>query len=181
MARIQKSINLRGISLLLLLMSLMFGVILITKGHYTINVSPSMKLGIYKLYDIDTLERGDVVYTAIPTDIKETLLERQYIFSENINHFIKRIAAIPFDDIKVKDKYVWVNDNLYPMSYIKDYDSEGKILNSKLRNGTISEKEYLLLGDTLDSYDSRYWGTVHEKYILKKAKKIFQGVKNEDE
>ena len=99
MARIQKGINLRGISLLLFLMSLMFGVILITKGHYTINVSPSMKLGIYKLYDIDTLERGDVVYTAIPTDIKETLLERQYIFSENINHFIKRIAAIPFDDV----------------------------------------------------------------------------------
>lgn len=177
MARIQKSVSIKGLAIFLFMLTIMFGIILLTKGHYSVNVSPSMELGIYKLYDIDSLERGDVVYTAIPSNIKETLLERKYIFSENINHFIKRIAAVPFDNIQIKDRYIWVNNSLYPMSYIKEFDSQGNPLNSKMKDGTIPRKEYLLLGDNLDSYDSRYWGTVNEKYILKKAKKIFQGAK----
>lgn len=171
MARIQKS-N-RGFLIFLFILSIIFGIILITKGNYTINMSPSMELGIYKLYEIDSLERGDAVYTAIPSDIKETLLERGYIFRGSINHFIKRIAGLPTDEIKIEGKYILINGNLYPMSYIKDIDSEGKPLESKLQDKIIIENEYLLLGDTLDSYDSRYWGTVNKKYILKKAKKIF--------
>lgn len=171
MARTQKSI--RGFLIFVFILFIFFGIIFIARGNYTINMSPSMELGIYKLYEIDSLERGDVVYTAIPSDIKKILLERGYIFTENINHFIKRIAATPKDEIKIEGDYILINGNLYPMSYIKEFDSQGNPLNSKLKDGTILEKEYLLLGDNLDSYDSRYWGTMEKKYILKKAKKIF--------
>lgn len=171
MARTQKGI--KGFLIFLFILFTFFGIIFITRGNYTINMSPSMELGIYKLYEIDSLEKGDIVYTEIPPDIKKILLERGYIFTENINHFIKRIAAIPKDEVKIESNYVLINSNLYPMSYIKEIDSEGNLLESKLKDGAIIENEYLLLGDTLDSYDSRYWGAIEKKYILKKAKKIF--------
>ena len=97
----------------------------------------------YKMYHLCILEKkqksfenGDAVY-----------------FSSNNKNYIKRIAASQGDTIQIKDKKVYVNNQLSPYFKDTEFDYKG-ILEEPV---TLKTNEFIVLGDNPSaSKDSRY-------------------------
>lgn len=81
--------------------------------------------------------------------------------------FIKRIVAVPGDQVAVRDNAIWVNDQKLPESYIPaDYEiSPGRAtLDEEIYLGT---DEYFVSGDNRPhSSDSRSWGPIKKEDIV---------------
>ncbi|WYD26436.1 S26 family signal peptidase [Fusobacterium animalis] len=143
--------------------------------NYTITVTESLPLGIYKLYSIeDDIKIGDIVQFKPSKEILDFIYDREYL-PRYATTLLKEVAA----DYSNRDEIEIVNDGEISYLYVsgKNYgiilntDSIGrkitplKIENLKPRN----KDEYLLLSSHTRSYDSRYFGLVNRKDILKKA------------
>ena len=144
--------------------------------NYTIVITESLPLGIYRLYSIkDSIRIGDIVQFRPNEDIIEFIKDRGYL-PEIADTLVKEVAA----DYSNRDEIEIINDGEFSYLYVsgKNYgiilntDSIGrkitplKVEDLKPRN----RDEYLLLSSHVRSYDSRYFGLVNRKDILKKAK-----------
>ena len=120
-------------------------------------------------------ERGDVVVFRYPEDPSQD--------------YIKRIVALPGDDIRYEDKKLYINGQAVPQELLGHYPPdpaavvkmehletvEHKIL--LYRNGgaggftfRVPQGEYFAMGDNRDrSSDSRYWGPVPSGNLVGKA------------
>lgn len=143
--------------------------------NYTITVTESLPLGIYKLYPIeDDIKIGDIVQFKPSKEILDFIYDREYL-PRYATTLLKEVAA----DYSNRDEIEIVNDGEVSYLYVsgKNYgiilntDSIGRkitplrVENLKPRN----KDEYLLLSSHTRSYDSRYFGLVNRKEILKKA------------
>ena len=143
--------------------------------NYTITVTESLPLGIYKLYPIeDDIKIGDIVQFKPSKEILDFIYDREYL-PRYATTLLKEVAA----DYSNRDEIEIVNDGEVSYLYVsgKNYgiilntDSIGRkitplrVENLKPRN----KDEYLLLSSYTRSYDSRYFGLVNRKEILKKA------------
>ncbi|WXZ70522.1 S26 family signal peptidase [Fusobacterium animalis] len=143
--------------------------------NYTITVTESLPLGIYKLYPIeDNIEIGDIVQFKPNKEILDFIYNREYL-PRYATTLLKEVAA----DYSNRDEIEIVNDGEFSYLYVsgKNYgiilntDSIGRkitplrVEDLKPRN----KNEYLLLSSHIRSYDSRYFGLVNRKDILKKA------------
>lgn len=122
-------------------------------------------------------KRGDVVVFKYPENKK-------------IN-YIKRVIALPGDQITYKDKVVFINGIEYlqtdiehnfdpieiadgTVSFEKNENKEYLILNQKAPTFnfkyTVPDDSYFVMGDNRDnSNDSRYWGPVPKENLVGKA------------
>lgn len=140
-------------------------------NNYCINITPSIPKGIYKLKDIEKLERDKIVYIEIPDNAKNIIWNREYL-PKHIHYLVKYIKGIPGDTIQVKNgNNLYINGEL--RGNIRKYDLQGKKLDSELPiDYVLKEDEYILLGSDDNSYDSRYFGIIKKDKILKEATKI---------
>ena len=101
-------------------------------------------------------KRGDVIVFEYPEDPSKD--------------FIKRIVGTPGDVVQVRDKKVYINNELYENSH--EVHKEKEIIpqaqnprdNTKLI--TVPPDAYFVMGDNRDrSYDSRFWGFVKDEKI----------------
>ena len=104
---------------------------------------------IYRFTDID---RGDVVVFWFPKDPNKS--------------FIKRVLALPGDEVEIRSGAVYVNgakqDEPYLMREFQDHDSYPRTV--------VPEGHYFVLGDHRNSSnDSRNWGWVPRENIYGKA------------
>lgn len=93
---------------------------------------------IEKDYDIDELQVGDVI--AFRCDKLNTVL-------------VKRIAAVPGQEVVIKDKTLWINES--PSMYYEEgvFEYAGRLAEVKY----LEEDEFVVIGDNvLESKDSRY-------------------------
>lgn len=102
---------------------------------------------------------GDVIAFLFPED--ETKL------------FIKRIIAKPGDLVVIENKQVFVNGAPIDDSHARHGDTAFQARRDSMPAMTVAPDTYFVLGDNRDeSYDSRFFGTIHKNKILGRARII---------
>lgn len=129
-----------------------------------------MDIGVYYLSNIKTLKKGDIVLLKTPSNAK-ILYDRKYL-EKRVKYLIKNVAGESGDLIKIKNSKLYLNEIF--LGNIAKKDKLGRSLKSDLKNKIIPQNKILLLGNTDDSYDSRYFGLIDKSRLLKKAKLIYE-------
>jgi len=147
--------------------------ILVNKFSYGIR----LPLGYYKLIDLGSPERGDVIVFRYPED-------------PSID-YIKRVIGIPGDKIVYRGKQLYINGEKIPREELHPYAQDTRFMefretlgdtryNTMVAGGffsgdqvqeyTVPEGQYFVLGDNRDnSRDSRYWGFVKDEFLKGRA------------
>jgi signal peptidase I len=141
--------------------------ILVTKFNYGVKL-PLLRS---TLIPFGKPRRGDIVVFIYPEDRSKD--------------FIKRMAGLPGDTIEIRDKQVFINnvpwkdpherhvDKLVINGAVQPRDNFGPV--------TVPADSFFVMGDNRDeSYDSRFWGFVHQQDILGKALVIYWSWNSED-
>lgn len=121
------------------------------------NHSPSMPVGFY-LRTGEPVTRG-VVVTVRARDVASEEAQRRG-FAEPGDRFIKRVAAAAGDEVCGDGERVTINGAVAAERYASTAHTLGwrgcRIL---------AEGEVLLLGESADSFDGRYWGPTRVEWI----------------
>lgn len=113
------------------------------------------KLVYYKIksFDFGHISRGDVIVFWYPKDPDKS--------------YVKRVIGLPGESVEVRSGVVFVNGQELSEPYLDPLRNQS-LPSFPLRK--VEEHYYFVMGDNRDnSSDSRYWGTVPEKYIYGKA------------
>ena len=104
------------------------------------------------IYQFKDVSRGDVVVFRYPNDVKKS--------------FIKRVLAVPGDEIEIRAGMVYLNGKRLDEPYVPP-----EFLDKRSYPRTIVPPgKYFVLGDHRNSSnDSRNWGFVEKKLIYGKA------------
>ena len=104
------------------------------------------------VYRFHRIERGDVVVFWYPRDPSVS--------------FIKRVVALPGDQVEIRSGQLFVNGQAVPETYLPEaFRDTDTFPPTEVRKGY-----YFVLGDhRRSSNDSRTWGEVPEKYIYGRA------------
>ncbi len=110
-----------------------------------------------------------------PTDIQRgDLLQfkpRQVGYGFDGLLWVKMVGAIPGDRIDVKYDELWINGKFHDRLWL--VKTLGKAPGFFNRSFILGVDEYLMLGTTKNSYDSRYWGPIKKEAILAAATPLF--------
>ena len=92
--------------------------------------------------------------------------------------FIKRVIGLPGDTVQIKDKQVYVNNQLLNESYITHSDNKILPANISPRDNmapiVVPPNSLFVMGDNRDeSYDSRFTGCIQEAAVKGTAKSIY--------
>lgn len=99
------------------------------------------------------VERGDVVVFWYPNDPDKS--------------FVKRVIGLPGETVEVRNGVIYVDGKQLNEPYI---DSERNQAHMNMAPKKVDPHYFFVVGDNRDnSYDSRSWGLVPEKYIYGKA------------
>jgi len=113
------------------------------------------KLVYYKIQSISWghINRGDIVVFWYPNDPDKS--------------YVKRVIGLPGETVEMRAGKVYVNGQVLEEDYLDPSYAEGMPSYPPKR---VEDHHYFVMGDNRDnSSDSRYWGTVPEKYIYGKA------------
>lgn len=132
--------------------------------NYAVNITPSVKLGVYRIYKIkekEAIKKGDLVIYQIPEKFQQlSTLKGTDIPS------LKPVTAVYGDKIEIKNSHIYING--------EDY---GKVIeNKKLPhfNGQLKEDEVLTLSKVENTFDGRYYGGIKKNKIKGKAKLVYE-------
>lgn len=133
-------------------------------------MSPSLLVGdhfiVNKLaYQDHAPDRGDIIVFKFPEDESKT--------------FVKRIIGLPKDTLEIRDKIVYLNNEvLREDDYVLHLDAKiiEKTLNPRDNIGplVVPDDGYFVLGDNREgSLDSRFWGFLKRDKIIGKVSLIY--------
>lgn len=117
------------------------------------NGTPSMPVGVYLRSD-GAIAPGAIV-TVRATDVAPSYAAARS-FTKPGNRFLKRIAATTGDLVCAYGPNVWINGEALPER--QSHDTSGRTLPTWSGCLRLSHGQVLLLGETPDSFDGRYWG-----------------------
>ena len=173
--KIKYNLKILKVYLFFFILMLIFKIIAM---NYTIVITESLPLGIYKLYAIkDTIKIGDIVQFKPDEDTVKFIKNRGYL-PEIANTLVKEVAAdySNRDEIKLvydtnlKLNLLYVGEKNYGPIFLKDSKGRDITFVSLEDLKPKNSDEFLLLSSHYKSYDSRYFGLINRKQILNKAK-----------
>ncbi len=132
------------------------------------NHTPSVPTGWY-VHSSDELARGALV-TVRAQDVATDYAALRN-FTDRSDRFIKRIAAIDGDRVCADEDSIRINDRT--VAHRATHDSQGRALPHWSGCRELSADEVFLMGDTPDSFDSRYFGPVCIADIEGSWRKLF--------
>ena len=151
----------KGINKVLLAFWILFVVIvtsyLILTKLFWFNISPSIPLGIYREIKIDRINKGDIVVFKMDENFEK------YSSTKNILT-AKKIVATYNDKLEIQNNHLFVNGEDYG-EYIKGI---------KRADLKLSKDGYWVLSKEKYSLDSRYFGEIKKKDILKKLEFVYK-------
>ncbi len=124
------------------------------------NHTPSVPPGWY-VRSADEIARGALVTVRAQDVAPDYAAARN--FTDRGDRFIKRIAATGGDSVCAEGDAIRVNDRT--VAHRAVHDSQGRALPHWSGCRTLRADEVLLMGDTPDSFDGRYFGPVSIDHI----------------
>lgn len=130
------------------------------------NASASAPIGLYAVSPGAALQRGDMVIAWPPAEARQLAARRHYLPS-NVP-LVKRVVGVAGDRICAVDRVVTLNGR--PVGIRRAADAEGRDLAAwqgciRLRPGMV----FLLMTETPNSFDGRYFGPTLAQDIIGKA------------
>lgn len=130
------------------------------------NASASAPVGLYGVSPGAPLARGDMVVAWPPTEAQELAARRHYL-PGNVP-LLKRVAGIARDRVCAQNRTVTVNGD--PVALRRNADAAGRPLAGwhgciRLAPGMV----FLLMTETPDSFDGRYFGPTRAQDVIGKA------------
>ena len=114
-------------------------------------------------------KEGDIlVVNKLSYKFRNPKREEVVVVSQSEKYMIKRVIGIPGDKIEFKDNKLYVNDQEYKESYLKDdvVTNDFKLSDIGVE-GAIPDGKYLVLGDNrTNSLDGRNYGLIDKKNIV---------------
>ena len=129
------------------------------------NASPSIARGWYLIVPPGRLRVGMVVIAHIPSWAARLAAERNYL--PITVPVIKRIAAADGQSVCEQSGRLAIDGHVIARALTAD--SAGRPLPAWHGCRTLDRGEFFLLGDTWDSYDSRYFGPITGRGIIGRA------------
>lgn len=123
-----------------------------------------VKIKMKRVWVLKKPKRGDIVVFAAPPQALEPG-EREAGVKKD---FVKRCIGVAGDKIEIKRKKLYLNGVLQKEKYVVFSDVYNDNIRSRDVFGpiTVPAGHYFMLGDNRDnSKDSRFWGTLEEKYV----------------
>lgn len=161
----------KKLKVLILFGTIFIFLIIFLKVFITFNPTPSLKTGFYLITNIKEIKKGETVTIKYPKSIENIVFPSRFYYRE-VKGFMKNVEGVPGDLVETKNQKVYINGIL--KGNISTTDSKGRGLPQSNINKILEKDEYYLMGEAENSFDSRYWGTVRKKEILKKAKLIYE-------
>lgn len=109
-------------------------------------------------------------------DIKQGSYVQVELFSKVVSEcqpclIVKRVAGVPGDLITVYEKDFFCNGEY--LGKAKDHSMKGTPLEAYTTTGMVPGNKYFLIGDSPDSFDSRYYGPMEIKHVKAIVHPIF--------
>ena len=152
----EKAIN-KGLLVFWILFVVIVTSYLILTKLFWFNISPSIPLGIYREIKIDRINKGDIVVFKMDENFEK------YSSTKNILT-AKKIVATYNDKLEIQNNHLFVNGEDYG-EYIKGIERADLKL---------SKDGYWVLSKEKYSLDSRYFGEIKKKDILKKVELVYK-------
>lgn len=142
---------------------------------FSLNITKSMPRGLYRLSEnFDPYNLQGKIISFCPDQDKPIIkiaAERKYLKTsglcpENIKLVLKIVVGIPGDHIRTGTN-VAINGELIPFSNIRETDSMGrKMPGITPRNIILGRDEYWVMAPGINSFDSRYFGSIRLNQII---------------
>lgn len=141
-----------------------------------VNLSSSIPPGIYHQTEGPIL-RGNTVLSCVPSNATAIANERHYIGYGSCPMSTapvgKYAVGLPGDQARINHEGIVINGTKLNSTKPLELDIEKRTLEPFILDRQLSEDEYLLAGETYESYDSRYFGPVSKKDIKGKIEAVY--------
>jgi conjugative transfer signal peptidase TraF len=148
--------------------------------HLTVNITPSMPIGVYRLYPLDRpIARGDIVEICPPHQVADILLRSEQtrargICEHEVIPLLKYVAAVPGDVVDLSDKAVVVNGVALPGSAtIPAVKRRAAVTETARGRYALTSGLLWLWTPYYRSWDSRYFGPVPSVGVRGLARPVF--------
>ena len=132
-----------------------------------INLSPSIPVGLYLRQGSTSLRIGDTVVLRVSEEVRD--LANRIGLLEHTKLLFKRVLAGPGEKFCFEGSVLEVGEREFGL---RRETSKGLALPQLKGCSVLSPSEYLVIGDTEDSFDSRYFGAVREEDVVARVRPV---------
>ena len=181
--------------LIFLIISFFSFIIFAKKNRYVFNISESLPIGIYQKLEDKNFQKGDLVILDIPKERMDFMISRGYIDGNMLKTMLKRIEGVEGETFKVltveelkgslfseNNEFSSIEISSLPKKFlikenkllgsISNFDSRGRQLPQIKSPLILNKDEFFVMGESDNSFDSRYFGKIKKEEILYKVKPI---------